>query len=673
MNLRCLLAMGQLLSAFYAVAYTVDKAMTAEIEKNVAPEAEDGLCLVVPRALPLHGQQHILVARIRGAAGESREGVVSFHCQTGKTTSQIGSDHHVRTEFGKEDLAIAQPWTPQHTGEHTLIARIRPGGARQWRGLLEATQTVTVVKRSLHFHHWHLDPSLKYATEGMMNDVDKLDYWRTRGVRVQRWTGGIWAYKTKKVQTPQALAVYWSNPLEAGWPGIVIDEFGAGGEVDEILGQALIETRKRSPGIYLAPYTVSAGGEQKMRGLRDAADRVLVETYCSHGAYGYSTKQKRVEAVIEHVREDKLLAALAFGEWITTPQELRRQLHFTRYTFPRMPGVAFFHAMQPTYSALNEHLRHFYVDPVVRAEVVGEGQVRFENIGGADSPAIQAQVRAQGPPPRILDIDVPALGVGESHVVSVSGKDLQPVTAYRDGCFVLGPPLLWDKEPAEHRPGATTAWPAAPPIAGSVRLTFAEQPKLKLQYDTSGKPGYDGNVSGAIFPVPPTEERSFELQFDLETIRTWFYGSIQVSLVSNHGKSKLDLNLYRGDHEPGPYFQLSVTNEDGIIVRERMAYMIEPRKNYRLIVRYKRASYVRVAIQDRDSNTLWDTGEIPISGSLQLDQLRLSVRSGPTSDLRWDEEHEAMFLRGTIGPKYPLSGYVDNVEVSALPQLDVGP
>ena len=68
-------------------------------------------------------------------------------------------------------------------------------------------------------HHWHLDPSLKYATEGMMNDAEKLDYWRARGVTVQRWTGGLWAYKTKKVKTPQTLAKYWSGPLEAGWKG----------------------------------------------------------------------------------------------------------------------------------------------------------------------------------------------------------------------------------------------------------------------------------------------------------------------------------------------------------------------------------------------------------------------------------------------------------------------
>jgi hypothetical protein len=225
---------------------------------------------------------------------------------------------------------------------------------------------------------------------------------------------------------------------------------------------------------------------------------------------------------------------------------------------------------------------------------------------------------------------------------------------------------VWDQEPAEHRPGATADWPAAPPVAGSVKLAFAEEPELTLEHDTSGKPGYDGNVSGAVFRVPPSGGRSFELQFDLDTIRTWFYGSIQVSLVSSDGKSKLDLNLYRGDHEQGPYFQLSITNEDGIIVRERMAHMIEPRKSYRIRARYKRGGYVRTTIQDRESNTLWDTGEIPIHGSLQLDQLRLGIRSGPTSELRWDEKHEAMFLRGTIGPKYPLSGYIDNVEVSVF-------
>ena len=45
MNLRCILAISQLLSAFYAAAYAIDMVAVTETETDVAPAAEDGLRL----------------------------------------------------------------------------------------------------------------------------------------------------------------------------------------------------------------------------------------------------------------------------------------------------------------------------------------------------------------------------------------------------------------------------------------------------------------------------------------------------------------------------------------------------------------------------------------------------------------------------------------------------
>ena len=109
---------------------------------------------------------------------------------------------------------------------------------------------------------------------------------------------------------------------------------------------------------------------------------------------------------------------------ITTPQEMRRQLHFTRYNFPKMPGVAFFSSMEPLYPMLNELLRQFYIGPVLRIEVLESGQVRIENIGGDDAPAARVKIRAGAQAAKILEIDVPPLAVGAQRVVSIGGANL---------------------------------------------------------------------------------------------------------------------------------------------------------------------------------------------------------------------------------------------------------
>jgi len=68
------------------------------------------------------------------------------------------------------------------------------------------------------------------------------------------------------------------------------------------------------------------------------------------------------------------------------------------------------------------------VIPCVNATGPLEGSNRHQVLG-ADTPPGEAKTTLR-------------LAVGDSWTVAVSGPNLQPVTEYRSGCFVLGPPLM---------------------------------------------------------------------------------------------------------------------------------------------------------------------------------------------------------------------------------------
>ena len=619
------------------------------------------LRLAVPKALPVLGEEQMLVARMEWHGQKGLEVVARFAWRSDLEDGLIGRDHPVTLTPGGEEITVNQSWNPEHNGDYMLTVQLLFNGLDALEEGPTATQNVTVVGRRLNFHYWAVRPSLKYITEGMVNNTNDLVYWTDRGMTAQAWKGGRWAYTTTNLETPEMLAEYWSG-VRTNAPGIVIDEFGCGGEIDEVLGQALIETKIQSPNVYIAAYTVSGGGDQKMLGLRDAADLVLVETYCSSATYGYKTISNRVQLVREDVGEDKLLVALGLKHWISTPQELRRQLHFTRYTFPKMPGVALFGGDSDTTSALypsvNELIRQFYIDPVLHVTVLESGQVRIENIGGDRSPPMQVMFRAADQSQ--VGRAVPALDVSQRMEMSPPRAALHPVTQYSNGCFVLCSPELWDNELAEYRPNATAQWPAAGSLAFNTNDTFYIQPEFKIQEDQDG---YDW----ASYAIPSTGRRACELRFDMETIQTWFYGSIRIELTQKDGTSLFGLSLGRGDYEPGTYATVSFKGLSGHAVKERMALIIEPSKSYRLKLRYEpQENYVRAAIMDPSGATLWDSGEIPTYGEATFDHVRFAVRNREGSSIEWDPERKDILLRGTGGAAYVMSVHVDNVKIDCF-------
>jgi len=647
--------------------------MVLGADLNRSRKSQHALRLTVPHALPLLGAEQALVARLTPPDDMNGEAVVSFHFRSSKSNGSIGSPQRISLAPGKQELIVNRTWRPEQTGRHTLIARVKPAGSASLHNPIEATQTVTVVRRPLHFHYWDMDRSLEYVTEGLVNQREQLDYWTDRGVVAQRWRGGKWTYETTDAKTPKQLGDYWLQPAGQDWPGVVIDEFLNGGPVDEILGQSLLAARQLNADFYLAAYTLSLGGEWKTRGLREAADRILIEAYEHNtgAAYGYSRILNRCRPAIQLGLGEKAIVVLGIGEalgkgncCITTPQELRRQLHFTRYHFPAMRGVGLFGSMPPLYPEVNRQLKQFYCDPVLHVAASDSAEIHIENIGAMDAPATRVKIlTGKETERRIVELPVPPLAVGDRVTVAMAGEDPEPETDYRSGCFVLGPPRIWDQEPASFRPAAVDAWPPIGRLIKRTKESFDTQPHWQLYRDAADNDGQMGNVSSATFAVDPTSSGACELQFDLDPVSTGHYANVQIGLIDEGGQARLAFELDRGDYQPGVYVCLHATNENGVRVVERLPWKIEMNHSYRFRVRYEPAGYVRAAVLDASGESLWDTGRVPTFGRLTFDHVRFGVRSHPESRIQWDSQRQAVLLHATSGPSNTVSAYVDNIAI----------
>lgn len=528
-------------------------------------------------------------------------------------------------------------------------------------------EIVSAAPRQFLFHHWSLQHQPKYATGALVRDGADIEYWSGKGVVAQRWRGGRWAY-VQGFDTPERLADHWLAPSEFVWPGIVIDEITGQPDSRDVMGEALLIARERRPDLYIAAYVVPHISREKLvAGLREGADLVLIEAYETSARSGYARVASRWESAVTHDLVDKSIVALGLSQtWITTPQELRRQLHFIRYHSPEAPGVGFFgEAPRDLYESIDEYLGNYFAGPSLRAEVVESGRLRVENIGGRESPA--AEVRSfLGPDQEYWTVSVPPLVSGGSFMSDESQPGAIPWTEFREeGYQVLGPPLLWDKEWPELRPGALDPWPFAGSPARSVTVDFSEDPGLNYSVNQSGDPGYDGNREGAWLPIPDTVGDSVAFQFDLALETVGRYGRIAVGLGRGNGQSQLDFELYRNDGEPGAYALFSARNEDGLLVREDIAVLLMAGDRHRLVAAYSPGRYVRARIVGLDGGTVWDTGRLPLAGLARFDRVRFGVTAGEGSLLEWDAAAENLQLRGQFpNSNFRIQGRVEAFEVA---------
>ena len=668
-----------------------------------AAAEQPGIRLRVPRSLPMVGERQELTAFIRYKTEEALEARVFFSVAEGERAGERPlAEEQAMLLPDAQEAAVKAEWTPGAAGDHALSARLEVRAGNGWEQAGEASQAVVATRRRLHFHHWNTRPDLVFITEGMVgmripDAEDVVRAWADRGVVPQDWTGGKYQWErtlpdAKPPARIKAVANKWREDL-AQMPdnGILIDELLVGPESHH-LGEAIVLTRQMEPEAYISVYVIAvlSDGEGMIKGLK-AADRVLVESYLwgpsldsiqECDTVQYERHRRYETAVVAGLSENSLLT-LAIGgaesdygsrNGITTPQELRRQLHWVRYTYPEMAGISFYGGAP--HLNLDEQLRAFYADPVLRAAQGENGVVRVANIGGDHAPAARIKLAAENGGGREYEVEVPALKVGEEFAFGVvpendgrsmriveiatgdeppAGleKQLLPATEYRPGLYVLGPPMLWNWEPAEFRPGAEDAWPEPGPTAATVRNLLSRPPSAEeAAEEGQGDEKEDGTPPSLYYDIEETGGRSFLLTFDLLTSRVPRNGgTIEVRLGEQDGTSSFQLPITSLELQErgGPaYSRILLTNkqeamEEPDYVQEYMAFRIVADTLYQYRVHYDSSGYVRVAIHGEGGEKLWDTGRVPTYGELAFD--RMSFAAGVK--VEWEPENEAIMLRST--------------------------
>ncbi|MFW6414511.1 MAG: hypothetical protein ACOCZS_04335 [Verrucomicrobiota bacterium] len=529
---------------------------------------------------------------------------------------------------------------------------------------------------AFYFHHWdlHLDSSVKHATEGLWRsrrseetDLEaELEKFSELDIIPQRWRGGRHAYRNGH-DTPESLAEYWVAPVENGWEAIVIDEITNDTELRKIAGQALIRARELAPDLHIAVYVVpSIYGEELVNGLYKAADRILIEAYHKNSRYDYSRIEERYNSAIEHDLVDKSLIVLGVRKpWITSRRELRRQLHFTRYTFPEMPGIAVFGNTSEQMSEwLELELERFYSQPVLHVDELAHSKLNVTNIGGKPSPPAVVSLNARKPARESDEvIEIQPLQPGESFEIDPNNDVNAVATEFKENYTVLGKPLLWDREPSYLRFGADHTWTES--VSSNVKSSQINEEDWSFSVPDNGE-----NPESAALSIPSSKKEGFELKTRFEVMKMQQYGRIHLSLETEQGESSIELSLYRGDGENEGYWELTTTDEAGNICSEGVPVGTNKGDDLRLRLLYDaKVGFVRAAFYDESGeNKLWDTGELPLSAPIQVDKIRFRVRDdGDSHKLKWNEETGGMQLQSsTAGSGGRLIMNVSDIEWAVL-------
>jgi len=655
------------------------------------PKPAPQLLVGVERSLPVRGQTCRLWAEIEpgGEGVKFTAAEVEWVVQwDGEEPTSLARKSVAWPADGKPVPAEVS-WTPERTGPSRISARatlaVEEGDPVR---LTASPVEVFVTSRKLHFNYWACAPNQRYVTSVMDNsqEGDPPQRWRRRGVLPLVWKGGHWLWQQEGFNQPEKIAENWLSVPE-GRVGIMIDELGGGGEVDEQLGQALLLTRLQAPELFLAPYCVGVSGAKMSAGFRQS-DLILVETYTSDWR-GDGTITGRWRSAAEAGLTDKSIAVLGVGrQWTTTEKELRRIFQMVRATCPEMPGLGFFPEVPPRLArAVDAAIEEYFLRPVVSVSV-REGTAVIRNVG--ETPAVDVKIvfldadrqRLNGNPPGLVPGDravpptIPRLAPWSTAELPLPpGAVGAAVVPAPDRYTALDyvPPLEQPPPDAEAREAALAFRQRVLEGQAIDPLERANEMQIERSDTKHEDPHYHHNISAATIPLPASQGRPVALTFDLRLGRAWFYGGNSISLA---GQGVLSLGWSHSDHDAGlsgdqPRPTLSFTGTDGYTVCDVPTMGFRPGQTYHVLLTYDGREAVRAIVTDETDALLWDSGSVPAEGGWACHELRFGVRAFQGSDIRVDPEKREVFLRGVSGGPIP-SPYVLESTLSNF-RLVLGP
>lgn len=630
-------------------------------EQRPAPQ----LLVGVERSLPVRGQPCRLWAEIEpgGEGVQFTAAEVEFAVQWAGEEPTSLSRKSVAWTTEETSGRTEVSWRPERLGPARISARATLAMEEGDPVRLTASPVeVFVTRRKLHFNCWACAEGQRYVTSVMDNSEEgnSPQRWRRRGVLPLVWKGGHWLWQQAGFNQPEKIAENWLS-VPAGRGGVMIDEFGGGGEVDEQLGQALLLTRQQAPELFLAPYCVGVAGAKMVEGFHHS-DLILVETYTSDWR-GDGTITGRWRSAAEAGLAEKSIAVLGVGhQWTTTEKELRRIFQMVRATCPEMPGIGFFPEVPPRLAqAVDAAIEDYFLRPVVSVSV-REGTAVIRNVG--ETPAVGVKIA-------FLDAEKKRLN-GEKKLARLEpwAAEEIPLPPGAAGAAVVPAPERYTAldyvPPLEQPPPDAQAREAALAFRQRVLSGQALDPlehAAEMRIDRSDaqheNPGYHHNISAATIPLPASQGRPVALAFDLRLGRAWFYGGNSVSLA---GQGILSLGWSHGDHDAGlsgdqPRPALSFTGTDGYTVQEVPTMGFRQGQTYHVLLAYDGREAVRAIVTDEADDLLWDSGPLPAEGGFTCHELRFGVGAFQGSDIRYDPGKREVFLRGVSGGPIP-SPYV---------------
>ncbi|MFC1678025.1 hypothetical protein ACFL3G_13325, partial [Planctomycetota bacterium] len=251
-------------------------------------------------------------------------------------------------------------WTPGITGEHKLFAQVGDVNSDE--------VTVFVPNQFTHFNFWGSDRDAKWVSSYFLIDSPSNSLYRLRRgtfplayMYGQAWSGP---------QDEPNYVAYWES--DTLYPdrskGIMIDEFGGGGALDDLMGRALSTVRANDANIFIAAYSVSVptSPSDQADGLADA-NVAMIESYAVDWRF-YANKFSRYEDAVTAGLEDNALPCIAWGDtYASTVKEMEQQFNYIRENYPNAPGIAFYgSASEAQRNAIDDMIYDYFLGPACR-------------------------------------------------------------------------------------------------------------------------------------------------------------------------------------------------------------------------------------------------------------------------------------------------------------------
>ena len=353
--------------------------------------------IFLSKTLPTQGDEILVKARIHNKGERSALGVeVCFYQQNREgDTTLIGEKHLIDEITTNSYITLTQLWIAPQNDFYKITVVMDPDHKLKEKDESnnKACFNVPVVARELFFHYWSCPESTRYVTIRKV-EYNEMAYWKERGVLPVRWMWGVqWPDATE-----EKYVKLWSTfAQKQGYSGIAIDEFGAlDGPKNHWMNSAIVKAKKNSPDLFISAW-ITGLSEGAARAFETGADLVLVECYIA--SYLNYQKFDKTWAMAKKMGiADKTLFTLGFKNWVTTEQEVVRQIRHIKKTAPEMPGLSFYQSgPEHLHKAADQAVYDYFIKPVIWVNDLSSDKATIKNVGGIDAEDITMNFLSRKP------------------------------------------------------------------------------------------------------------------------------------------------------------------------------------------------------------------------------------------------------------------------------------